>query len=65
MVIEFLGIFVFAYMMGNINNLISQVTESTTQIIDTQKEELDIWLMRIDRANPKKKLRIEDVKDIT
>lgn len=41
MVIEFMGIFVFAYMMGNINNLVSHLNESHTRIIDEQKEELE------------------------
>ena len=28
MTVEFMGIFVFAYMMGNINNLVQQLQQS-------------------------------------
>lgn len=50
--VEFLGVFVFAYMMGNINNLIERLDDDHAEYIQNENEELDQWLIMIDRANP-------------
>lgn len=61
MVIEFMGVFLFAYMMGNINNLIEKLDDDHNEYLENELEKLDQWLMKIDRANPRKKLKREMV----
>ncbi len=62
--IEFLGVFLFAYMMGNINGLFEKLDDDHEEYIENEFEVLDQWLMKIDRANPKKRLEKERVDKI-
>jgi CRP-like cAMP-binding protein len=64
MSIEFMGVFLFAYMMGNINVLIEKLDDDHNEYIENEFEVLDQWLMKIDRANPKKRLNQERVDKI-
>lgn len=64
MMIEFMGVFLFAYMMGNINNLIEKLDDDHNEYLENELEKLDQWLMKIDRANPRKKLKKEMVSAI-
>ena len=66
MAIEFMGVFLFAYMMGNINGLIEKLDDDHNEYIENESELLDQWLMKIDRANPKKRLDndlVQKIKD--
>lgn len=66
MAIEFMGVFLFAYMMGNINGLVQKLDDDHEEYIENEMEVLDQWLMKIDRANPKKRLdekRVERIKN--
>lgn len=66
MIIEFVGVFVFAYMMGNINGLVQKLDDDHEEYIENEMEVLDQWLMKIDRANPKKRLdqkRVDRIKN--
>lgn len=56
--------FLFAYMMGNINNLIEKLDNDHQEFIEEESELLDQWIMKIDRANPKRRLKPEMIKDI-
>jgi len=56
MVAEFLGILVFAYMMGKISAFL---LSSTTQDAQTKQFELDKWLLRLDKSRLDKKLPTE------
>ncbi|EGR27650.1 hypothetical protein IMG5_191890 [Ichthyophthirius multifiliis] len=56
MFVEFIGVFVFAYMMGNINNLIEKLNDDHVEYIQNENENLDQWIIKIDRANPTRKL---------
>lgn len=52
MVVEFLGIGLFSFLMGSINNLV--VSEQKLQdIIDDKIEDLDIWLRKLDKSRSK------------
>lgn len=65
MAIEFMGVFLFAYMMGNINSLIEKLDDDHDEYIENEFEVLDQWLMKIDRANPKRRLdqmRVEKIR---
>lgn len=53
MVAEFLGILLFAYMMGKVSALL---LTSNTQDTQTKEFDLDKWLMRLSRARLDKKL---------
>ena len=64
MMIEFMGVFLFAYMMGDINNLIEKLDDDHDEYLENELEKLDQWLMKIDRANPRKKLKREIVSAI-
>lgn len=61
MLIEFMGVFLFAYMMGNINNLIEKLDDDVDEYLENELEKLDQWLMKIDRANSHRKLKHEMV----
>lgn len=66
MVIEFMGVFLFAYTMGNINNLIEKLDDDHNEYLENEVEQLDQWLMKIDRANPNNRLNaklVENIKD--
>jgi len=65
MAVEFIGVFLFAYMMSNINTFIIQLDNNNSEIMEKNTEELDQWIMKIDRANPPtKKLEESMVKEI-
>jgi len=52
MVVEFLGIGVFSYLMGSINNLVG--SESTLQdIIDERTEDVESWLRKLEKSRSK------------
>lgn len=52
MVVEFLGIVVFSYLMGSINNLVGR--ESTLQdIIDERIEDVELWLRKLEKSRSK------------
>eukprot|EP01017_Pseudomicrothorax_dubius_P040668 TRINITY_DN639_c0_g1_i1.p1 TRINITY_DN639_c0_g1~~TRINITY_DN639_c0_g1_i1.p1 ORF type:complete len:723 (-),score=156.32 TRINITY_DN639_c0_g1_i1:1838-4006(-) len=59
MSIEFLGVFLFAYAMGNINNLVQKLDDDHIEIIENEQEQLDQWIMKIDNSNPTRKLQPE------
>ena len=65
MLIEFMGVFLFAYMMGNINNLIEKLDDDVDEYLQNELTKLDQWLMKIDRANSHRKLKHEMVDKIT
>ena len=56
MVAEFLGILVFAYMMGKISAFL---LSSNTQDAQTKQFDLDKWLLRLDKSRLDKKLPTE------
>jgi hypothetical protein len=41
MFVEFLGVFIFAYMMGNVNNLIEKLNDDHLEYIQNENENLD------------------------
>ena len=43
-------------MMSNINNLIQKLNDDHLEILEGKSEELDQWILKIDRANIDKKL---------
>ena len=47
--------------MGNINTLIEKLDDDTLEYLQDEEEKLDKWLMKLDHANPKKKLLSEYV----
>lgn len=50
--VEFLGIGIFSYLMGSINNLVG--SEQTLQdIIDERIEDIERWLAKLEKARPK------------
>lgn len=52
MIVEFLGIVVFSYLMGSINNLVGR--ESTLQdIIDERIEDVEMWLRKLEKSRSK------------
>lgn len=52
MAVEFLGIGIFSYLMGSINNLVG--SESTLQdIIDERFEDIELWLRKLEKARSK------------
>ena len=52
MAVEFLGIGIFSYLMGSINNLVG--SELTLQdIIDERIEDIELWLRKLEKARPK------------
>jgi len=57
--VEFIGVFIFAYMMSNINNLIQKLNDDHLEILEGKSEELDQWILKLDRANIDKKLPSE------
>ena len=56
--------FLFAYMMSNINNLIEKLDDDHVEILENKSEELDQWILKIDRANRDKKLESDFVEEI-
>ena len=66
MVVEFLGIVVFSYLMGSINNLVG--SESTLQdIIDERTEDVETWLRKLEKSRTKNfsKQLYDCIKDYT
>lgn len=64
--VEFMGVFIFAYIMGNINSLIANIDGDQNEYIGAMIENLEDWMMRIDTANPQRHLPpklIEKIKD--
>lgn len=59
-----MGVFLFAYMMGNINSLVEKLDDDHDEYVENEIEQLEEWLMRIDSANPKKHLTREIVHKI-
>lgn len=53
--------FVFAYLMGNINTLIEKLDDDPLEYLQDEEEKLDEWLLKLDNANPYRKLRTEYV----
>mgnify|MGYP006087908961 CR=1 FL=1 len=52
MIIEFMGIGVFSFLMGSINDLVG--SERTLQdIIDDRMEEIEGWLRKLEKSRPK------------
>mmetsp|Transcript_5086 Transcript_5086/g.7722 ORF Transcript_5086/g.7722 Transcript_5086/m.7722 type:complete len:216 (+) Transcript_5086:1260-1907(+) len=52
MIVEFLGIGVFSYLMGSINNLVG--SESTLQdIVDERMEDVETWLRKLEKSRSK------------
>jgi Ion channel len=51
MFVEFLGVFVFAYMMGNINILVEKLDDDHLEYLQIENEKLDQWLIMVTRAN--------------
>ena len=51
-------------MMGNINNLIEKLDDNHLEFMEEENELLDQWIMKIDRANPKRRLQPEMIKHI-
>ena len=50
--------------MGNINNLIEKLDNNHAEFIEEEKELLDQWIMKIDRANPNRKLTVQMTNEI-
>ena len=66
MIVEFLGIGVFSYLMGSINELVG--TESTLQdIIDDRVDNTDKWLREIEKSRSKNfsKILCDCIKEYT
>mmetsp|Transcript_42101 Transcript_42101/g.64561 ORF Transcript_42101/g.64561 Transcript_42101/m.64561 type:complete len:410 (+) Transcript_42101:323-1552(+) len=66
MVVEFLGIGVFSYLMGSINDLVS--SETTLQdIIDERTEDVESWLRKLEKSRTKNfsKQLYDSVKEYT
>ena len=66
MIVEFLGIGVFSYLMGSINELVG--TESTLQdIIDDRVDQTDQWLRQIEKSRSKNfsKILCDCIKEYT
>jgi len=51
-------------MMSNINNLIEKLDDDHVEILENKSEELDQWILKIDRANRDRKLTTELVDEI-
>lgn len=49
MFVEFIGIAFFSFIMGSINNIFIDATQSSG-VIRTKLEEVDVWLMKLDQA---------------
>jgi hypothetical protein len=52
MVVEFLGIGIFSYLMGSINDLVGS-EETLQEIIDERIEDIEQWLRKLEKARPK------------
>lgn len=66
MIVEFLGIGVFSYLMGSINELVG--TESTLQdIIDDRVDDTEQWLRQIEKSRSKNfsKILCDCIKEYT
>lgn len=50
--VEFLGIGIFSYLMGSINNLVGS-DETLQEIIDERIEDIELWLRKLEKARPK------------
>ena len=52
MSVEFMGIGIFSYLMGSINNLIGS-EETFQEMIDERIENIELWLRKLEKARPK------------
>lgn len=50
--VEFLGIGVFSYLMGSINDLVGK-EETLQDVIDERIEDIELWLRKLEKARPK------------
>ena len=66
MMVEFLGIGIFSYLMGSINNLIGS-DQDLQEIIDERIENIELWLRKLEKARPKNfsKNLYDSIKDYT
>lgn len=55
MAVEFIGIGFFSFLMGSINSILVQGSK-LQDIIEEKIEDLDIWLLRLDKSRSKKHL---------
>jgi len=53
MAVEFIGIGVFSFIMGSINTVFI-AHDSSADIIEKKIENIEVWAMRLDNANPQK-----------
>ena len=56
LLIEFIGVFMFAFLMSNIFSLIQTAEADNVEVLENKTEELDQWISKIDRANRDRKL---------
>lgn len=66
MIVEFLGIGVFSYLMGSINNLVGSEC-SLQDVIDERIEEIEAWLRKLEKSRSKNfsKQLYDAIKDYT
>jgi hypothetical protein len=50
--------------MSNINNLIQKLESGNVEILENKTEELDQWILKIDRANRDRKLPTDLVDEV-
>lgn len=58
MLIEFIGILIFAYLMGNLSNILLSTSSHKTLASD-KSNDLDKWLMRLNRSRSDRKFPID------
>jgi len=51
-------------MMSNINSLIEKLDDDHVEILENKSEELDQWILKIDRSNRDRKLPSDLVEEI-
>ena len=51
-------------MMSNINSLIEKLDDDHVEILENKSEELDQWILKIDRSNRDRKLPTDLVEEI-
>jgi len=52
MLVEFLGIVVFSFLMGSINNMVGR-ERSLQDIIDDRIEDVELWLRKLEKSRSK------------
>lgn len=63
MFVQFLGIMVFAYLMGHVNTYISNI-DKKKNAIHKRENELDRWIFELDRNYPQKVMPVNIQKEI-